>query len=80
MFAKLTSIPVVRQKYLALGAGATPSVAPVHANDNHISRRGRPVLTCRWVPSAAGSLECRWQAISDEATVPAEPVESSSVA
>jgi hypothetical protein len=68
MFAKLTSTNqtpnrVSRQMLL---------VAPAHANDN-VTRHGpdvatkRPVLTCQWVPSAAGGLECRWVLADGEA-------------
>jgi hypothetical protein len=88
MFAKLTStklasIRVLRQKHSALSAAAVPFVAPAHANDNRASRHGRagtaerPVLTCRWVPSATGGLECRWyvtdQVTSKGVTRPDEP-------
>jgi hypothetical protein len=86
MFAKLTSTKltsnrVLRQKHSALGAAAVPFNAPAPVNDNHVSRHGppagRPVLTCRWVPSANGGLECRWstsdQVTSSEVTRPDEP-------
>ncbi len=71
MFAKLTSARlnlnrVSRQAHPGLRPEPMLLAAPAHANDNHVTRHGpdaatrRPVLTCRWVPSAAGGLECRW--------------------
>jgi hypothetical protein len=71
MFAKLTSTKLTSMRALRHarpGLGPEPMfhVAPVHANDNHLVRpssagaRGRPALTCRWVATAAGRLECRW--------------------
>ena len=71
MFAKLTSTKLASMRALrharpGLGPEPTLCVAPAHANDNHLVRRncagarGRPALTCRWVVTAAGRLECRW--------------------
>jgi hypothetical protein len=79
VFAKLTSTRltpnrVPRQTHLELRAEPMLGAAPAHANDNHVTRHGpdgathRPVLTCRWVPSAAGGLECRWVLADGEAS------------
>ncbi len=78
MFAKLTSARlnlnrVARQVCPGLHPEQALPVAPAHANDNRVTRHGpdaatrRPVLTCRWVPSAAGGLECRWVLADGEA-------------
>jgi hypothetical protein len=78
MFAKLTSTKlnpnrVARQTHPGLRPETILSGAPMHANDNRVTRHGpdaateRPVLTCRWVPSAAGGLECRWVLADGEA-------------
>jgi hypothetical protein len=80
MFAKLTSTKLTSMRVPRhLGLRPEPMLgAPAHANDNRITRAspaaatGRPVLTCRWVPSATGGLECRWFA-DGEATRPGEP-------
>jgi hypothetical protein len=75
MFAKLTSMQMLRRTRIGLRPAPMPRVAPAHANDNQVARgsagaTNRPVLTCRWVPSARGGLECRWEvaraAITDE--------------
>jgi hypothetical protein len=71
MFAKLTSTKLSPNRVSPQSRpGLRPEpmllVAPGHANDNHVTRHGpgaatkRPVLACRWVPSATGGLECRW--------------------
>jgi hypothetical protein len=82
MFAKLTSTKLTSVRVPCqthLGLRPEPMLrAPAHANDNRLTRTsgaaaiGRPVLTCRWVPSAAGGLECRWFA-DGEATRRDEP-------
>jgi hypothetical protein len=74
MFAKLTSTKLnLNRVPRHLGRCPEPMLgAPTHANDN-VTRHGpdaatrRPVLTCRWVPSAAGGLECRWVLAEGEA-------------
>jgi hypothetical protein len=74
MFAKLTSTNQTsnRVSRKQVSRQMLP-VAPAHANDNRVTRHGpdvatrRPVLTCRWVPSAAGGLECRWVLADGEA-------------
>jgi hypothetical protein len=79
MFAKLTSMRVLRHAGPGLRPVPVMNVTPAHANDNHASRHGdagaagRPVLTCRWVPSATGGLECRWFLADSEATRPDDP-------
>jgi hypothetical protein len=81
MFAKLTSTKltsnrVSRQARPELRLEPVPRVAPAHANDNrarrHVGDVGRPVLTCLWIPSAAGGLECRWMLADGEPTRPEE--------
>jgi hypothetical protein len=78
MFAKLTSTKlnpnrVARQASPGLRPEPMLCAAPGHANDNRVTRHSpdaatkRPVLTCRWVPSAAGGLECRWVLADGEA-------------
>jgi hypothetical protein len=81
MFAKLTSAKLTSTR-LASHRGSCPAamlpVAPAHANDNHVTRHdrggtaGRPVLTCRWIPAAAGGLECRWFLAGGEGAQPGE--------
>jgi hypothetical protein len=77
MFAKLTSTKintnrVSRQACPGLRPEPMLLAAPAHANDN-VTRHSpdaatrRPVLTCRWVVSAAGGLECRWDLADGEA-------------
>jgi hypothetical protein len=77
MFAKLTSTKLTsnqlsRQACPGLRPEPMLLAAPTHANDN-VTRHSpdtatrRPVLTCRWVPSAAGGLECRWDLADGEA-------------
>jgi hypothetical protein len=84
MFAKLTSTKlnpnrVSRQARPGFRPEPGLRVAPAHANDNHVTRHRsaeaaeRPVLTCRWVRSANGGLECRWFLVEREATRPDEP-------
>jgi hypothetical protein len=78
MFAKLTSIQVLRHTRPGRRPVPMLRVAPTHANDNHVTHSsagaaGRPVLTCRWVPSAAGGFECRWFIAGSEDTPPSEP-------
>jgi hypothetical protein len=84
MFAKLTSFRMLQHTRPGLRPELVLLVAPAHANDNHASRHGRdgmakrPVLTCQWVPSARGGLECRWyimpdRVAPDEVTRPGEP-------
>jgi hypothetical protein len=84
MFAKLTSTKLASMRALrharpGLGPEPMLCVAPAHANDNHLVRpngagaRGRPALTCRWVATAAGRLECRWFLADSEAGGPDEP-------
>jgi hypothetical protein len=76
---KLSSNRVSRQPHLGLRPEPMLLVGSGHANDNRIARRGpagatkRPVLTCRWVPSATGGLECRWLVADGEATRADEP-------
>jgi hypothetical protein len=59
--------------------GADAARCVRHANDNHIARHDparatkRPALTCRWVPSATGGLECRWFLANGEAARAEEP-------
>jgi hypothetical protein len=78
MFAKLTSTRlnpnrVARQVCSGRRPQTMLCAAPAHTNDNHVTRHGpdaatrRPVLTCRWAPSAAGGLECRWVLADGEA-------------
>jgi hypothetical protein len=85
MFAKLTSTKLTSMRALrharpVLRPEPILGVAPVHANDNHLvgpssaGARGRPALTCRWVATAAGRLECRWFLADSEAGAPDEPV------
>jgi hypothetical protein len=68
MFAKLTSMRVSRQTRSGLRTEPLLVAAPTHANDNHAARGGgatrRSALTCRWVGSATGGLECRWDITS----------------
>jgi hypothetical protein len=82
MFAKLTSTkltPTRLASHRVPCPAPMPLVAPAHANDNHVTRHdrggaaGRPVLTCRWVPTAAGGLECRWFLADGDAAQPGEP-------
>jgi hypothetical protein len=89
MFAKLTSAKltstklspnrVSRQSRPGLRPEPMLLVAPAHANDNHVTRHGpgaaakRPVLACRWGPSATGGLECRWFLAGGEAPGAEEP-------
>ncbi len=82
MFAKLTSIKLTSdrmsgQACLALRPTPVLPAAPVHANDNRAPRHrrdsARPVLTCRWIPAAAGGLECRWSLADGEAARPDGP-------
>jgi hypothetical protein len=89
MFAKLTSAKltstklspnrVSRQSRPGLRPEPMLLVAPAHANDNHVTRHGpgaaakRPVLACRWGPSATGGLECRWFLAGGEAPRAEEP-------
>jgi hypothetical protein len=79
MFAKLTSTNltsnrVSRQEWPGLRPESMLRGAPAHANDNRVTRQGsaearkRPALTCRWVTTAGGRLECRWLLVDDEAT------------
>jgi len=76
---KLTSMRVLRHARPVLRPEPTLCVAPAHANDNHLVRpngagaRGRRALTCRWVATAAGRLECRWFLADSEAGGPDEP-------
>jgi hypothetical protein len=74
MFAKLTLNQASRQARPGLRPAPMLRVAPAHANDNraprHAGGAGRPVLTCRWVASASGGLECRWSVVGGEATWP----------
>ena len=85
MFAKLTSNRVSRQARPGLRPEPVLLVAPAHANDNRVTRSPagaarRPVLTCRWVPSEAGGLECRWFIADDEAARPADQPGEAAVA
>jgi hypothetical protein len=84
MFAELTSTKlspsrVSRQSRSGLRPEPMLLVAPGHANDNHVTRHRpgaatkRPVLTCRWGPSATGGLECRWFLAGGEAPRAEEP-------
>jgi hypothetical protein len=80
MFAKLTSTKLTSHcvpRQTRPGVCPAPMLLVAHANDNHVTRRdgaaGRPVLTCRWVPAAAGGLECRWSLADGEAAQPGEP-------
>jgi hypothetical protein len=79
MFAKLTSTKLTSNRVspqACPGLRLEPMlrVASAHANDNRVTRHAqasatkRPVLTCRWVSSAAGGLECRWFLADGEAT------------
>jgi hypothetical protein len=76
MFAKLTSTKLTSNRVSrqsCIGLRGVPMLL-AHANDNHVTRHssagaaGRPVLTCRWFPSAKGGLECRWFLADGEAT------------
>jgi hypothetical protein len=84
MFAKLTSTKLTSMRVLrhvrpVLRPEPALCVAPAHANDNHLARpssagaRKRPTLTCRWVATAAGRLECRWFLADSEVGGPDEP-------
>jgi hypothetical protein len=89
MFAKLTSTKLTSTKLTPNRVSRQPHpgqrpepmllVASGHANDNHIARHDparatkRPALTCRWVPSATGGLECRWFLANGEAARAEEP-------
>jgi hypothetical protein len=78
MFAKLTSIQVLRHTRHGRRPEPVFHVASAHANDNHVTHSPagaaeRPVLTCRWVLSAAGGLECRWFIAGSEGARPDEP-------
>jgi hypothetical protein len=72
MFAKLTSTKLTSVRVPRYLGRCPEPMLPAHANDN-VTRHGRdaatqrPVLTCRWVPSAAGGLECRWALADGEA-------------
>lgn len=91
MFAKLTSIKLTSTKLASnrVSRQTHPGLCPepmllsasAPANDNRVMRTspaatGRPALTCRWVPSATGGLECRWFLADGEATRPDEPGEA----
>jgi hypothetical protein len=89
MFAKLTSTKlnlnrVPRQTHPGLCPVPMLRVAPGPANDN-VTRHGRdaatrrPVLTCRWIPSAAGGLECRWALAEGETARPDEVADAARV-
>jgi hypothetical protein len=89
MFAKLTSTKLAsmrapRQAHPGLCPAPMLPFAHGHANDN-VTRHGpdaatrRPVLTCRWVPSAAGGLECRWALAEGEAARPDETADAARV-
>jgi hypothetical protein len=94
MFAKLTSTKltstkpnlnrVPRQTHPGLRPEPMLLVSPGPANDN-VTRHGpdaatrRPVLTCRWIPSAAGGLECRWVLAEGEAARPDETADAARV-
>ena len=71
---KLASIRVLRQAHF--GLEPMLRAAPAHANDNRVTPHSRtterPVLSCRWVSSAGGGLECRWFLADGEATRPNE--------
>jgi hypothetical protein len=79
---KLSPNRVSRQACSGLRPEPMPRVATAHANDNHVTRQkpagatGRPVLTCRWVPSSTGGLECCWFLTDGEATGPDETGEA----
>ncbi len=75
MFAKLTSTKLTSNRvpeHACTGLRREPMLLG-HANDNRVTRHssagaaGRPVLTCRWFPSAKGGLECRWFLADGEA-------------
>jgi hypothetical protein len=89
MFAKLTLTKlnlnrVPQQTHPGLRPETMLLDAPGHANDN-VTRHGpdaatrRPVLTCQWVPSAAGGLECRWVLAEGEAARPDETADAARV-
>lgn len=75
MFAKIAAFRVMTPQR------AHSAVAPAHCNDNKINTRGsaavrrprRPVLACRWRPTAGGGLECYWDIEVSDGSATAEP-------